>query len=622
MVPRRGWISRILIFPTLFFALILSWTHANGQTPTLDQVRNAIAEQGAGWVAGENDITRLSPETRKQLCGAIRPSTLSGSGPPAALASPPAAGLPVRLDWRDYKGLNYVTAVTNQKTCGSCWAFATAAALESQMLITENKTLNLSEQTLVSCSGAGNCYAGGYIELASDYIVSSGLPQEKCLPYQNSDWWCRLECDPVKRYRISKWEQITWDMGTVDALKNGLYSKGPLAALMGVYSDFNYYTGGVYTTTANWWEEPGWHAILIVGYDDANQCFIAKNSWGKNWGESGFFRIAYSEVTGRCLFGSYAIAYSRYGSLQVTLGPAAARTDGARWRVDGGTWQKSGATVPNLRVGPHTVRFKDIEGWVAPPTKTVTVPFEKTLTPGWKYTSLATGSLRTTIQPQEAISAGARWSVDGGDWMKSGTNLDDLTTGSHEVAFKSVAGWAKPATRTVAILEDALSETKGTYKVKTGSLQATISPPKAVTAGAQWRVDGGDWNDSGAVVPGLPVGTHTIQFKLTVGWTKPNEQTVTVLANQTGQAEGAYVRTATGTLRVTITPPGAVSAGAGWKSIAGDWIDSGDSIRLNSGTNNVYFKTIGGWVKPEAQQVDIPSGTATSIEAAYSPAAS
>ena len=38
-----------------------------------------------------------------------------------------------------------------------------------------------------------------------------------------------------------------------------------------------------------------YHAICVVGYDDYNQCWIAKNSWGDAFGEAGFFRIGYGE---------------------------------------------------------------------------------------------------------------------------------------------------------------------------------------------------------------------------------------------------------------------------------------------------------------------------------------
>jgi hypothetical protein len=93
----------------------------------------------------------------------------------------------------------------------------------------------------------------------------------------------------------------------VEVLKNALYTYGPLVTTMGVYSDFYYYKNGVYSYTSGTFQ--GGHAILIVGYDDAAQCFIVKNSWGTGWGEAGFFRIAYSELNNVVSFGHYSIAY-------------------------------------------------------------------------------------------------------------------------------------------------------------------------------------------------------------------------------------------------------------------------------------------------------------------------
>jgi hypothetical protein len=76
---------------------------------------------------------------------------------------------------------------------------------------------------------------------------------------------------------------------------------------MSVYSDFYYYSGGVYQYTSGTYQ--GGHAILIVGYDDAGQYFIVKNSWGSGWGESGYFRIGYSEFNSVVNFGDWSLAY-------------------------------------------------------------------------------------------------------------------------------------------------------------------------------------------------------------------------------------------------------------------------------------------------------------------------
>ncbi len=38
----------------------------------------------------------------------------------------------------------------------------------------------------------------------------------------------------------------------------------------------------------------GGHAVTLVGYDDTQQHFIVRNSWGKSWGDKGYFYLPYA----------------------------------------------------------------------------------------------------------------------------------------------------------------------------------------------------------------------------------------------------------------------------------------------------------------------------------------
>ena len=292
------------------FVVLLAGSYAIANDE-LEYVKQAIAAKGGRWHAQENNVSRLSHEERRMKLGLIKtqmPDAPHVAAPAASQST--VAAVPGTLDWRNYNGGNWVTPVRNQGNCGSCWAFATAANLESATLI-KNGTpfvpgadLDLSEQILVSCGGAGSC-SGGSPGAASNYIKNTGLPQESVYPYTATNGTCPSWQAPA--YKISGWSYVATTAPTVDAIKNALNTYGPVNTTMEVYSDFFYYTSGIYHYATGTYQ--GGHAVLIVGYNDNEQSFTVKNSWSTGWGEAGYFRIGYSELNSVTQFGDYTIAY-------------------------------------------------------------------------------------------------------------------------------------------------------------------------------------------------------------------------------------------------------------------------------------------------------------------------
>jgi hypothetical protein len=308
---RMSSIVREMKLTCLVLLALLVVPSERGNAGEIEILSAIIAAKGAAWEAGDTSVSVLPPEEQRKRVGLIKPT---GLGLRAILsADAPPVGSPTSIDWRSNGG-NFVTPVRDQGSCGGCWAFATTAALESAVLrstAAPNIDLNLSEQVLLSCSLAGDCEQGGSHVTASQFIRSTGLPAESCYPYTGSDGVCSNACQnwQASTYRIDGWNWVTTTSATANALKNALQLYGPLVTTMEVYSDFFSYRSGVYSHTSG--SLQGAHAVLLIGYNDVGEYFIVKNSWGSGWGESGYFRIAYTELNSAVFFGQYTIGYSR-----------------------------------------------------------------------------------------------------------------------------------------------------------------------------------------------------------------------------------------------------------------------------------------------------------------------
>ena len=163
-----------------------------------------------------------------------------------------ARDYPAYFNWADLGG---VTPLKDQGTCESCWAFAAYADIESGILRTEGITLNLAEQQPNDCNHYGsNCDTGGWLDGAYQLAMSPGAVGEVCMPYLDNDGQCTQRfCDKIAF--VDGWEYIAGDVNSYKAA----IMEGPIPACDGI------------------------HCILIVGWNDASQNWICKDSLGAMW---------------------------------------------------------------------------------------------------------------------------------------------------------------------------------------------------------------------------------------------------------------------------------------------------------------------------------------------------
>jgi hypothetical protein len=199
-----------------------------------------------------------------------------------------AVALPASFDWRT-SGL---TDIRNQGSCGSCWAFSTTAVIDDLVKLKLGVISNAAEQYLVSCNTQGWSCNGGYF--AHSMHVNPGAVTESEYPYTGTDSACKPG-GLSHSYKLASWAYLpapSSGIPSVADIKNAIYNYGPVSVAVYADSNFQAYRGGVFSSCVNTTSIN--HAVNLVGWDDENQAWIMRNSWGSGWGEQGYMRIKYN----------------------------------------------------------------------------------------------------------------------------------------------------------------------------------------------------------------------------------------------------------------------------------------------------------------------------------------
>lgn len=230
----------------------------------------------------------------------------------------------------------------DQGSCGSCYAFAAAAMAGERICIaTGQVAAPLSQQELVSCGSSTQAEyttpwcmrdnAGGQMRKFTNgchgatsfnalmYLHLFGLPTRSCVPYVSGGGGpgvthfetgsggrvplcstLETQACRVNRHSHRLSIPVPCPPGDVECIKSAIYAGGPVLAGFTVTDEFRRYPNDpefIYNgSSCETPETPvGGHAVVLYGWGerDGLRYWLARNSWGPEWGVNGTFKIGF-----------------------------------------------------------------------------------------------------------------------------------------------------------------------------------------------------------------------------------------------------------------------------------------------------------------------------------------
>jgi len=263
---------------------------------TSNQVRIAELQKKAGKET-QYGVTKFSDMTPEEFRTTVLMTKIPPRADPRKGPYTPqnfTSKAPSTFDWRNHSPA-VVTPVYNQGQCGSCWAFSATENIESQWALAGHPLASLSQQQIVSCDPYDYGCGGGWPYNAYKYVIGAGGQEYYSdYPYTAETGTCHFNAAYIDA-RIASWAYVTQSESETEMV-NYLVAHGPLSICVDA-EPWQFYTGGVLMASSCSTSID--HCVEAIGYNlgASTPYWIVRNSWGTDWGISGYIYLQYGQDT-------------------------------------------------------------------------------------------------------------------------------------------------------------------------------------------------------------------------------------------------------------------------------------------------------------------------------------
>ena len=214
--------------------------------------------------------------------------------------------LPPKIDLRNQYQF---PPVYSQGNLNSCSANAIAAAVEFDLIKQHQKRVFIPSRLFLyynerAMEGTVASDCGGQIRDGIKSEAKQGDCPEKLWQYDVTKFSIKppQRCyNNALKYKTVNYQRLSQDL---NQFKRCLVSGYPFVCGIIIYESFEgkeVEKTGQASMPAPGEKAIGGHAVMAVGYDDSDQRFIMRNSWGDSWGTKGYFTIPYAYLLNHTL---------------------------------------------------------------------------------------------------------------------------------------------------------------------------------------------------------------------------------------------------------------------------------------------------------------------------------